>query len=100
MMLFEARELKPYAEFVSPLELQEGSAYFDVGYVPGGDMLIPIMETLVFVGRNLEAEDVGMLYFEEVASRPSVVPVRFLCYSEDELGVFEYERALDSLLEC
>jgi hypothetical protein len=31
-------------------------------------MLIPVMETVVFIGRNLEPRDVGQVYFQDVES--------------------------------
>ena len=66
-MRFEERELQPYAEPVSAIELQEGSVYFAVTFVDE-DMLIPIMATLVFVGRNLEPGDIRKVYFQDVHS--------------------------------
>jgi hypothetical protein len=62
---FDGRELKPYAEPVSSNELEEDAVYFAVNYVDD-EMLIPLMETLVFIGRNLEP---GML--ERCISRMS-----------------------------
>jgi hypothetical protein len=51
-MRFESRELKPYAEPVVAAELKEGSVYFAVTFADE-DTLIPTMETVVFVGRDL-----------------------------------------------
>jgi hypothetical protein len=64
---FEGRELKEYAEPVLANELREGEIYFSVNYVDD-DMLIPVMETVVFIGRNLEPGDVGQVYFQDVES--------------------------------
>lgn len=66
-MYFEGRELTTYAEPVSSSELREGEVYFAVNYVDD-DMLIPVMETVVFIGRNLEPDDVGQVYFQDVES--------------------------------
>src|SRR2546429_3188156 len=64
---FEGRELKPYAEPVSKSELRGGETYFAVNYVDD-EMLTPVMETLVFIGRNLEPEDIGQAYFQDIES--------------------------------
>src|SRR5689334_10164085 len=64
---FEGRELKPYAEPVAPKELKKGVAYFTVIFADE-EMLIPIVETFVFIGRNLQSHDVGHLYFQDVHS--------------------------------
>lgn len=52
---FEARALRSYAEPVSPGELKEGEVYFSLQFVDE-EMLVPVMETWVFVGRNLDPE--------------------------------------------
>ncbi|SRR6266496_5634573 len=108
-MKFEARELLPYAEPISSTDLEVGTVYFAVNYVDD-EMLVPIMETLVFIGRNLEPGDVGKVYFQDVESyREGVrygsdsedVWAKFETGSENELGhIFEYERALDVLMQC
>jgi hypothetical protein len=108
-MRFEGRELKPFAEPVLSADLQEGSIYFSVNYVDD-EMLIPVVEPLVFVGRNLEAEDVGRVYFQDVdsynegiryASATEDQSADFYVGPENEVGhIFEFERALDQLLKC
>ena len=60
-------ELKESAEPVSAGDLREGEVYFAINYVDD-DMLIPVMETVVFIGRNLEPGDVGQVYFQDVQS--------------------------------
>ncbi|MDR3748415.1 MAG: hypothetical protein P4M04_09720 [Acidobacteriota bacterium] len=67
MTRFEERELPPYAEPVLVNELKEGSVYFFVNYVDE-EGLIPQMETVIFIGRNLEAADVGRVYFQDIDS--------------------------------
>ena len=66
-MYFEGRELSASAEPVSSTELQPGEIYFAVNFVDN-EMLIPIMETLVFIGRNLEPGDIGKIYFQGIES--------------------------------
>src|SRR5258708_29857054 len=66
-MRFEARELKPYSEPVRVEELQEGRVYFAVNFLDTA-MLIPTMEPVVFIGRNLEPGDVERFYFQDADS--------------------------------
>jgi hypothetical protein len=107
-MRFEERELKPYAEPVSATELQEGSVYFLLIYAPGD---VPIMETWIFIGRDLEPDDESMLYFQKVRSYRNGIRYdvgegqaadgHFVPYAENEINhIFEYERALDGLIKC
>jgi len=104
-MHFEGRELKAYAEPVPPDQLKEDTIYFAVNFVDD-DMLIPVMEPKVFIGRNLDADEAG-LYFQDVESHRR--GVRFESAKENdeaifEIGterhVFDYERALDQLMRC
>ena len=53
-----------HAQPVSAADLHEGSVCFAVTYVDD-DMLIPTMEILVFIGKNLETDDVAEAYFQE-----------------------------------
>lgn len=108
-MYFKGRELKSYAEPVSSSELREANVYFAVNFVDD-EMLIPKMETLVFVGRNLEPDDVGKVYFQDVESYREGVRygshsqdewAMFETGSENELGhIFDYEKALEVLMWC
>lgn len=108
-MRFESRELKPYGEPVSASELKEGSVYFFLQFIDD-EMLIPTLEPVVFVGRNLEPGDAGRVYFQDIGSHRHGVTYNsaakddeatFYTGSESELGhVFEYERALDGLMRC
>lgn len=108
-VFFDGRELEPSAEPVSLTELAEGEVYFAVNFVDD-EMLIPIMETLVFVGKNLEPDDVGQVYFQDVESY--LDGVRYGSASEDDWAKFEsgsdnevrhifnYEHALEVLMRC
>lgn len=108
-MLFEAREIKPYAEPVSSADLDAGSVYFAVQFLDD-DMLVPTVEPLVFIGRDLNPSDIGQLYFqdaeshqrglryEDQVSHPDAI---FYQQSEDEIKhIFRYEQALDVLMRC
>jgi hypothetical protein len=104
-MHFEQRELKPHAEPVSASELKEGSVYFSVQFIDS-EMLIPVIEPLVFIGRNLMPGDVVKLYFQDADSYGRGLPhsdSRASLYGQEETElnhIFEYERALDVLIRC
>jgi len=108
-MRFEGRELKPYAEPVSASELKEGGVYFSVTFADD-DMSIPIIQTLVFIGRNMDESDADQMYFQDIDSYQQGVRYEsateedhavFIRCSKDELNsVFEYEHALDVLMRC
>jgi len=109
-MRFEERELKPYAEPVSSSELREGVVYFAVQFVDE-EMLIPTMEPLVFIGRNLNPEDVGQLYFQDAGSYRQGLRHTSATGEDDSATlyqqaeaqvshIFEYDRALDALMAC
>lgn len=104
---FEGRELKSYAEPVTVSDLQKGSVYFAVQFADR-DMLIPTVETLIFVGRSNDPN--GGLLFQTVDSYNA--GVRFESATEDELlsfcsqpegqlnHIFDYDHALNELMKC
>jgi hypothetical protein len=106
---FESRELKPYAEPISKSDLKEGATYFFLN-CEDEEMLIPVLQPVVFLGRNLEPGDQGRAYFQDLSShkagvryggKPDGEVASFFTGSEDELGhVFQFEKALDQLLVC
>jgi hypothetical protein len=107
---FEGRSLKPYAEPVTSIDLKEGFTYFAVNFVDE-DMLIPSLEPIVFVGRNLDPDDIDQVYFQDFESYRSGIRfgsreargggARFYVGAESETNhIFDYERALDGLLRC
>ena len=108
-MVFESRALSPYAKPVETQELSVGSIYFFLNYLDT-DMLIPTLEPMVFIGRNLEPNDVGEVYFQDVASYRE--GIRYEASGPDAEGefssgleketnhVFEYESALEELMRC
>jgi hypothetical protein len=106
---FEQRELKPYAEPVSPNDLVVEHVYFTVQFADEG-LLVPIVEPLVFIGRNLKKGDSDLLYFQKFESYsngirfdPStgrnarIVHVRG---PEELKHIFEFEKALNELMSC
>jgi hypothetical protein len=67
------------------------------------------VETLVFIGKDLEIGDSRKVYFQDVESYRSGarygqvegVAVHFFSGSENEVGhLFEYQQALDELMRC
>lgn len=108
-MRFEERELKPYAEPVTPCLLTKGEVYFSVQFVDEA-MLIPVLEAWVFVGKGLNPEDGdNHLYFQDVESyrqgiRFDSATAENACFqvaTEKNINhMFEYERALDVLMNC
>jgi hypothetical protein len=104
---FEARDLKSYAEPVDPSRLRVGHVYFAAYYVDD-DMLVPVLEPLVYAGRNLEPGDKDNYYFQDFDSyhegsrydspRTGAEPV--FHHGDAVKHMFEYEKALDTLLSC
>jgi hypothetical protein len=88
---FEARHLKPYAETVAAKDLVEGTVYFAVHFLDA-DALIPVMDPLVFIGRDLRTGDAGRLYLQDYASY--VRGVRFPDTGTDGLRA-RYETTLE-----
>jgi|SRR5689334_351447 hypothetical protein len=108
-MVFESRNLTPYAEPVEASTLKTGTVYFFLNYTDS-EMLIPTLEPMVFVGRNLEPSDREQVYFQDLdsyqqgiryESASSESEATFSAGSETEINhVFEYEHALDELMRC
>lgn len=108
-MHFEGRDLTDHAEPISASELQQGEVYFAVNYVDS-EMLVPVIETVVFIGRDLEPGDVAQVYFQDLESRREGVEydwesdtglAKFQSGSEDEINhIFNYEHALEELMRC
>jgi hypothetical protein len=105
----EERELPAPAGPITASELKKGAVYFAVNYVDD-NLLIPVMETLVFIGLDLEPGDSGLVYFQDVGSylrgiRYGVASkedfAEFFAGSENEVShIFEYEHALGKLVRC
>lgn len=105
-MRFEERELKPYSEPFPPDELKIGETYFAVLFIDD-DGVVPVLEPLVFIGRDLDAGDEGKIYFQDYDSYRSGVRFETAMSDDDvifhtgrEKHVFDYEHALDVLMAC
>lgn len=109
-MRFEAVELEPYAQPVRFDQLSIGETYFSVTYVDR-EMLIPTVETLVYVGSDLESDDDGIVYFQDVGSHRAGVSYGgedgpeqaaiFQCSPRNEISeIFQCDFAVKELLKC
>jgi len=104
-MRFEERELKPYAETVPLGELKEGTIYFAVNFLDDA-MLVPTMEPKVFIGRDMDPQEPG-LYFQDADSYQQGIRFGSTVEAPEaafdigaEQHIFEYEKALDVLMQC
>lgn len=106
-MFFEGRELKSYYTPVAPEQLEVGKEYFDVSFIDE-KMLIPLVESLIFIGRGL-GDDPDYLYFQDAASYfdgiryPDDVTENgggYWRFSASALSLCEFEAALEQLLLC
>jgi hypothetical protein len=122
-MYFEGRELKSYGEFVKASDLVIGRVYFRVSFLDE-DMAIPEVVPLVFIGWDLSPEEPGLYYqdpgsffegkrWDDTNDEPAAEPTDedanldglqngwFEMESDGTYShVYEFERALDSLLTC
>ena len=65
---FKARELKQYSEPIRAADLEQGAIYFSLNY-SDKDLLVPVLQPVVFIGKNLNPEDQGpIFYFQDVDS--------------------------------
>jgi hypothetical protein len=94
-LYFPARELKPYAEPVSPEALSEGRVYFAVQFIDG-ELLIPTVEPPGLYFQDAESYHAGVRVGsgDENEKHATVYAQRTVKH------IFEYERALDQLLIC
>jgi len=106
---FPARDLEPYPQPVSADQLRDGSLYYCLNYVDH-EMLIPVMDSIVFIGRNLKPGDAGLCYFQQICwydegktfdSEAECDDAIFYARAENKLSdIFEYELALEELMRC
>ena len=105
--IFPATELKSFAEPVSSDKLQQGRVYFALQFLDE-DMLVPVLEPLVFLGIDLRNEGTGARYFQDFDSLQAGVKFpsaenrdHFQVYGANEgKHIFEFEDALKGLMRC
>jgi hypothetical protein len=108
-MRFEARNLQPFSSPVTKDELQVCNIYFMVSFLDDR-MLCPELVPVVYIGADLEPEELGKVYFQDLDSHKIGVrfndgtrdsTATFYSGSSDEMGhVFTFENALEVLLAC
>lgn len=109
-VIFPERVLRPFAQPVTPSELQEGQIYFSVQFVDP-EMLVPILEPLVFVGRDLVEGDTDTFYLQDLESyregrrfesegTDTTDAVFFRAPTDGLSHIFDFDHALDVLLAC
>jgi hypothetical protein len=109
-MRIKEREIAGYAEPVEPEKLVAGDVYFALQFADE-QLLIPNLEALVFLGRNLaEVAPEDLFFFQNFDSYRQ--GLRFESVADDKRSyfyvlrengmkhIFEYRKALDVLLEC
>lgn len=104
-MLFEAREIPSYGEPVTAAALVVGEIYFSVQFIDD-ELLVPVMETLVFIGKDLiDGDSKGICYFQDAESYRSGIRFPseeggFYGQPADQLKhIFDYEKALERLMD-
>ena len=95
-------------EPVAPSDLRKNHSYFMVTYVDE-DMLVPIIQTLIYLGRNVTGQHPGFLCFQDAESFFDLGPYPqkklgsgdlYVCPDEGLSGIFTLEKALRSLSRC
>ena len=66
-MRFQERELTEHAEPVEAHQLMVNEIYFTVQFADER-LLVPVVEPLIFLGKNLEKPDDDLLYFQNYGS--------------------------------
>jgi hypothetical protein len=94
---------------VEAAALRPGRIYFSLTYADEAE-LVPMLEPMVFIGRDLMPDDVGQLYFQDVTSYqegirfdadPDEEEATFVVGPADEIDdVFEFDAAVDELVRC
>lgn len=110
MITFEQRELPTAADPVRAEELKIGDTYFKVSYADA-DMTIPLVDSVVFIGFNLDGDEEDTLYFQDVESYRSGVRITdtdvepedatFYATQASTLhAMFDFQGALEDLMRC
>jgi len=109
LQTFPATELKPYAEPVSPHEMEEGRVYFAVQFSER-NLLVPRLEPWIFLGQDLDGDSRNKRYFQDFdsycaglryAEQGEADSVCFQVYGPEEgKHIFDYEHALKQLMRC
>ena len=106
---FEGREIPSYGEPVSEDGLKENSIYYIINFIDE-EMIVPTMKTVVFVGKNLEQDDINSFCFQDIDSYNGGIRYDlenmdnygdfFVCSTKELNGVYNFEHALERLMHC
>ena len=110
MITFEQRQLPEAADPVRAEELKIGDTYFKVAYADN-DLTIPLVDSVTFIGRNLDDDEEDTLYFQDVESYRSGIRITdtdvepdaavFYCSPANQLrAMFDFQGALEELMKC
>lgn len=97
-----------YAEPVLFSELRLDEVYFMLNYFDD-EMLVPDLQTLVYIGRDLKGENDGMLYFQDYESfaewgafpKPNDGSGTIVRFMADKITcIFELDKAINILQQC
>jgi hypothetical protein len=108
-MTIQEPDMSQRPQPVSAAALKAGRIYFSLTFADDAE-LVPMLEPMVFVGRDLMPEDAGQLYFQDVdsyqdgirfESDPDEEDATFVVGSEEEIDdVYEFEAAVEELVRC
>lgn len=110
MFKFDQREIPTYPQPIPSDQLIEGETYFHVLYVDR-DMKIPMISSLVYIGKNFGDDEVSTLYFQDPRSYRAGVRITDENLDPDSVqlesfpeasfhGVFDFDHALEELMKC
>jgi hypothetical protein len=97
-----------YSEPIDLSELKQGNLYFMLNYFDE-EVLIPELQTLVFLGREVTGEKNSLLYFQDIESYTTRGPYPnsadrpgdFFDCTDDQLGcIFRLDKAVLELQHC
>jgi hypothetical protein len=108
-MRYRGIEVNDHAEPVKVEDLKVGGVYFSVQFLDSG-LKVPIIETLIFLGENLDPGCKGLFYFQQAESFERGVRFKssrkknmrdFQVARRDGMNhIFDFDHAVDILLMC
>ncbi len=108
-IFIKSREIPLFGEPISEHDIKLNSIYYIVNFVDE-NMMIPVMKTVVFVGKNLEQDDNDSYYFQDIDSYNEGILYNpkdtdsyadfYVCSAKELNGVYDFEHALERLMHC
>jgi hypothetical protein len=107
VLVFRSRELMSYSEPISADSFVRRNVYFSLQFADP-KLCIPILAPVIYIGKDLEDGDSDIFYFQDYESYTAGVRYSgltegsvFHIYGRTEMNhIFEYEKALESLMKC